>query len=298
MAKRRLGRGLDALIPQKQATEDRGGPSDEGVNRVAVDRISPNPFQPRSEFDSESLEELASSIKEHGVVQPIIVKPVGEDYQLVAGERRWRACKLAGLSTIPAIVRDFSEAEMMEIALVENLQREDLNPMEEAVAYNEVINRIGLTQQELADRIGKSRSQVANTLRLLRLAAGVRQMLASDKITMGHAKALLGIEDPEYQQSLAAEVVKRGLNVRQTEKLIQRVTQRPEDQAGKGVKPSPGEADGQEWADTPDAQAVVDELREALGTQIKIKGGYDKGRIEIDYYGREDLERIVDAILK
>ena len=213
MSKKGLGRGIGALIPGID-------PADRerlGVVELEIGVIRPNPDQPRKEFDEVRLEELALSIKEHGIVQPILVRKVGDGYEIVAGERRWRAAQLAGLTKVPALVREFSDAERMEIALIENLQREDLNPMEEAEAYRTLMESFGLTQEALAQRLGRSRSQVANTLRLLQLPAQVQDEVRAGRLSMGHAKVLCGVEDPARVVALAEMVIAKGLSVRELE---------------------------------------------------------------------------------
>lgn len=281
MLKKGLGKGLQALIPEA-ASGDR-----EALVEVEIARIYPNPKQPRRSFDEEKLLELAASIKEHGVVQPVLLRRRGEDFELVAGERRWRASQKAGLDIIPALIKDFSEAQMMEIALIENLQREDLNPVEEALAYRTLINEFGLTQEQLAQRLGKSRPQISNTLRLLALSEEVQDELAAGRLSMGHAKVLLGVEDRQAQERLARRIVADALSVREVEQLVKNL--------GSG-RPRPLPKRKSPGAD-PELSEVEERLRQALGTPVKIVPGRPKGRIEVNYYGIEDLDRIVGAIL-
>lgn len=280
MQKRGLGRGLQALLPEVEV-----GPED-GVREIDIALVRPNPFQPRKQFDGEKLEELANSIKEHGVVQPILVRSKGEGYEIVAGERRWRASRLAGLKTIPAVVKDFSESQVMEIALIENLQREDLNPIEEAEAYDRLVREFGLTQEDLARRLGKSRSQVANTLRLLNLGEGVRGRVAEGKVSMGHAKLLLSVSDVKRQEALAQAIEAKGLSVRETEVLLRR-----EEKAQASAK------GGRKSAKDPAVAAVEAQLGERLGTVVRIVTGESKGRVEISFFGKDDLQRVVDLLL-
>jgi len=280
MSKKGLGRGLGALIPEVEVSErDR-----ESITELEIVQVVPNPNQPRKEFDQVRLEELALSIKEHGIVQPIVVRPKGKSYEIVAGERRWRAAKLAGLAKVPALVREFSEAETMEIALIENLQREDLNPLEEAEAYRLLMDSFQLTQEDLARRLGKSRSQVANTLRLLQLAPMARQEVRAGRLSMGHAKVLLGVADPETQGRLAIKAAADGLSVRDVEELTREVA--PVRQTGrrKGAELSP------------DLRAVEEQLRERLGTPVKLQLVGEKGRLEVTFFGEEGLNRILDVL--
>lgn len=281
MSKKGLGRGLGALIPEVEVSErDR-----DSIMEIEIGQVHPNPNQPRKEFDQVRLEELAASIKEHGIVQPIVVRPKGKGYEIVAGERRWRAANLAGLTRVPALVREFSEAETMEIALIENVQREDLNPLEEAEAYRAIMETFGLTQEELAQRLGKSRSQIANTLRLLQLSPVVRDEVRAGRLSMGHAKVLLGISDAAQQAALATRVVTEGLSVREAEDLT-REAQAPK----RGVEQLP------KRVLTPDLREVESRLREWLGTPVKLSLGADKGKLEITFFGEDGLGRILDSL--
>ena len=280
MLKKGLGRGLQALLPEVEVTDG------QGVIEVEIGLIRPNPSQPRKRFDQEKLDELAASIREHGVVQPLILRPRGEGYDLVAGERRWRAARLAGLKTVPALVRDFTEAQVMEIALIENLQREDLNPMEEAQAFRRLTEEFGLNQEELAKRLGKSRPQITNTLRLLNLSPSVQDLVAAGQVSMGHAKVLLSVEDPAVQIDTARRIVSHGLSVRETENLTKQMGQA---RNKKGA--------GRKSARNPVLVDLEGELRHLFGTPIRIVEGSPKGRIEINYYGEADLERIVDLLM-
>ncbi|NLY38635.1 MAG: ParB/RepB/Spo0J family partition protein [Firmicutes bacterium] len=282
--KRRLGRGLGALIPA--AAE-----SDSNVKEIDISLIQANPYQPRANFDPDKLQELADSIREHGIVQALVVAPSEEGYTLVAGERRFRAAQLAGLSKVPAVVRHYDQSEMLEIALIENLQREDLNPVEEAMAYRRLIDEFGFTQEKLANRIGKSRSAVANTLRLLMLPDSIREALCKGAITAGQVRPLLGITDQKLQQELGEIIMERGLTAREAERLVagyQKKSISPKE-VKKKVKIMP--------ATDPVTEEVLLLLQRHLGTRVKIKHGEKNSCIEIYFYGEEDLERLVALLL-
>lgn len=246
--------------------------------------IEPNKGQPRKDFDADKLEALSNSILEHGVVQPILVTPTkAGTYRIVAGERRWRASKMAGLKEMPCIIKTFEEQEVMELALVENLQREDLNPIEEAEGYQKLMDAFSLTQEEISQKVGKSRSAVANSLRLNHLCDGVKQMLISGELTQGHARALIPIENEEEQLLLAKKIVKEGLNVRQVEAMVSEIG-KPE----KKASPKKENTMLQKYY-----KEVEDSLGNRFGTKVKIHEGTKKGKIEIEYYSKEDLERIL-----
>jgi len=280
MSKKGLGRGLGALIPEVEVGErDRAA-----IHEIEVRLIERNVRQPRKQFDPSRLEELAASIREHGVVQPIVLRPKGNGYEIVAGERRWRAAQLAGLQRIPALVKVFSEADAMEIALIENLQREDLNPLEEAEAFRILLDEFGLTQEELARRLGKSRPQITNTLRLLQLGVAGQEAVRSGELSMGHAKVLLGVEDPEVQSGLVTAVLYEGLSVRELEERVKR------DAGQRGRSKQAKVRLG------PDLQGVEQRLREWFGTPVRLVAGEKKGKIEITYFGEEGLGRIMDAL--
>ena len=280
MSRKGLGKGLGALIPEVEVTER------DQIHEIEVTRIRPNPRQPRKHFDTEKLEELAQSIREHGVIQPLVVRPHGEGYEVVAGERRWRASQLAGQDRVPAVIRDLSDAKMMEIALIENLQREDLNPLEGAEAYRVLLDEYQMTQDDLARRVGKSRPQITNTLRLLSLSPAVRQEVAAGHVSVGHAKVLLGLEDGAVQNKWAARVARDGLSVRQLEEALQHDEK---EQAGKTRRAkAPREAD---------LLVVEDQLRQHLGTPVKITPGSPRGHLLISFFGEADLTRLVEIIL-
>lgn len=272
-----LGKGLDALLPS--GTQEEKEPA---IFSCAIEEVKPNPYQPRRVIKNDRIEELASSIKEKGIIQPIIVRRVDSGYELIAGERRWRAAQKAGLKDIPIIVKDVSPAEVLELALIENIQREDLNPLEEAGAYNRLIQEFGLTQEELASRVGKERSTVANFLRLLKLPDYIKENIWAEELSMGHARVLAGIEYPEDQRLVRDMIIKKGLPVRETEALVRRL-KKPRRPAGKNQ---------------PDSHtlSLAEEIMRHLGTRVRISRRGKRGKIEIDFYSEEDLARIVDYI--
>jgi ParB family chromosome partitioning protein len=275
---RGLGKGLGALITSNLIEEG------EHVTDISVNEIRPNPYQPRKEFDPAAIEELSQSIKEHGIIQPLIVRKSIKGYELVAGERRLRAAKEAGLKKVPVVVKEYSDQQLMEIALIENLQREDLNPLEEAEAYEKLIAHYSYTQEALAKKIGKSRPHVANMLRLLQLPQKIRRLVANSTLSMGHARALLPVEKEEVQLQLAQDVVKKGLSVRQLEELIKQLNVSRETKKKKVAKKEPQLIEMEE------------RLRTRFGTSVKIKKGSKRGKIEIDFYSNEDLQRILDIL--
>ena len=273
--RRALGRGLDALIPTPEQT---------GVREVDVDRIEPNPNQPRQRFDPSAIEGLASSIREHGLVQPLVVTAIGDDrYRLIVGERRWRAAGVAGLIRVPVVVKDASDRQTLELALVENVQRADLNPLEEAAAYQRLVQDFGLTQQEVARQVGKSRVAVANTLRLLALSEALKEALTNERITEGHARALLRLPDSETQLAVLRRVERDDLSVRQTEELVNRLVE-PKVKPGRSRKRSA------------DVEAIEDELRRALGTKVSLHTGKRGGRIVIEYYSDEEFQGLYERL--
>lgn len=263
------------------------GPEDGGLEReLPVEALKPSAFQPRRSIGREGIEELAKSIREHGVVQPILVRPAQEGFEIVAGERRWRAALAAGLGTVPAIVRVLSDSKALEIALVENVQREDLSPIEQARAYKKLSEELGLTQEMVAERVGKSRAHIANIVRLLDLDEAVQEMVADGRISFGHARALLGLEDRRRQASLAEEIAREGLSVRQAEERVRgEAAKRPSGTASRAVRTR-----------EPFLDSLEASLRAVLGTRVRISPGKRKGRIEIEYYGEDDLERIAGII--
>lgn len=289
--RRALGKGLSALIPAKAtAPPDQPGPGREtesGVLQIPIDTVDPNPIQPRSVFRPDGLQELAQSIQTSGIVQPLIVRRHGSRYQLVAGERRWRAARIAGLSTVPAVIREIPDEHLLEITLVENLQREDLNPIEVAHAFHRLSRELGLSHEEIGRRTGKDRASITNMLRLLRLPPDVQQLVAEHRLSMGHAKAILGLPEEGLQRQVAEKASSQGLSVRQVERLVQRMTETRE--------PRPAE----EVLADPNVKAAVEELQRVLGTRVRIvPRSEDRGRIEIEYYSSEDLDRIYTLILR
>jgi ParB family chromosome partitioning protein len=287
-----LGRGLSALIPSAPAHgnglaagSDQAGPPRAQVISVAIEQIARDERQPRQHFEEARLQELAASIRSRGVIQPILVRRDGSGFRIIAGERRWRAAQLAGLKEVPAIVREVSAKDAFELALIENLQREDLNPIEEAEAYKRLIEEHGLTQELLASRVGKDRSSIANSLRLLNLPQEIKVALISGELNMGHARALLGLADPEAIKEAAGQVVGAKLSVRATEQLVRRLKQ--------GVPATPPAKKG------PSAQvrALTEQIQRSMGTRARIvdKGG--KGRIELDYFSYEELDRILARLI-
>lgn len=284
MAKRGgLGRGLSALIPG--AGEEGGG----GLFEVPVTAVQPNPRQPRTVFDDEALEGLALSIREVGVLQPIVVRKAGSTYELIAGERRLRAAKRAGLATVPAIVRDSDDAESLREALIENIHREDLGPIELAEAFRELLEELGVKQETLAERLGVSRSHVANTIRLLQLPAEVQQLLAEDKIQAGHGRALLSLNDAEAAKTLALRAAAEALSVREVEELVRNYLEHPAATHDKPLKAVPEKESG---------MAEVEELlSEQLATRVLIQMGKKRGKVIIEFGSPDDLERIVSEII-
>ncbi len=282
MQKQALGKGLGALIPDLSSLDDKERKA-LGISEIELDKIIPNEYQPRKTFDDEKLKELAASIREQGVIQPIIVhRSSGGGYQLIAGERRWRASRLAGLKTIPALVKEATKRELLEMALIENIQREDLNALEAAEAYKRLQDEFKLTQEDLAKRVGKERSTVTNFLRLLGLPKEVKHDLASGALSMGHAKALLSLERVRDQVQVSAMIVKKGLSVREAEALAARLKN-----PAKEKKARQGH----------ELKSVEEKLRKALGTKVSIAAKAKGGRIVIDYYSNEELDRILDKII-
>ncbi len=280
MTRRRgLGKGLEALIP---VAEELAG----GVSQVPVSAITPNPMQPRTALDPDALAELAASVREHGLIQPLIVTQQGpERYQLIAGERRWQAARMAGMAMVPVIVKEATPQQGLELALVENIQRADLNPLEEASAFRQLVDEFGLTQEQVAERVGKSRVTVTNTLRLLRLPAEAKQALADGTIHEGHGRALLALPTQEAQVAALKLVVNKALSVRQTEELIRRLLAEPPPQ--KPEQPVDAET-----------QALEGEFRETLGTKVNLyKNRKGRGRLVIHFYSEEELQAIYDVIV-
>ncbi len=297
-----LGRGLDALFPEKsaddkpkqakadkekntaEAAETAADSSKSAEMMVKISKVEPNLNQPRKQFDEDSLSELAESIKQYGILQPLLVSDKKDYYEIIAGERRWRAAKMAGLKEVPVLVREFSEQEIVEISLIENIQREDLNPIEEAKAYRRLIDEFHLKQDEIAERVSKSRVAVTNSMRLLKLDERVQQMLIDEMISPGHARALLGISDGETQAAAAMKIFDEKLSVRETEKLVKKLLEPP-------AKPKT------EKNSTEDAiyESLEERMKGIIGTRVFIhRKKNNKGKIEIEYYSKEELDRIID----
>jgi len=281
--KKGLGKGLGALLNTEEAVDSTLDQSFE----LKISQIEPNKSQPRTEFDPEKLEVLADSIKKYGVLQPIVVKKLDNGfYKIIAGERRWRASKLAGLKKIPVVIRDYDDQETMEIALIENLQREDLNPFEEARGYRELMDLFSMTQEQVAQKVGKSRSAVANSIRLLSLCDEIKELVLKKELTVGHVRALLGTDDEGVQLMAARKIVADGLNVRQTEALIKSLLQ-----PKKEKKKNPVDEELRRYLST-----LEKKLSDSLGTKVTIQSKKNRGKIEIEYYNNDDFERIMNII--
>lgn len=279
MNKKGLGKGLDALMGDLSKDEE------SSVQQVQIEKIRNNPNQPRKHVSQEKMDELVQSIKEHGVIQPIIVRTIGNLYQLVAGERRWRAAKDAGLETIPVIVKDLNDTDVMQIALLENIQREDLNPMEKSFALQKLINEHGITQEKLSEKLGKSRSSIANSLRLLKLDKEVQDLVYNNKLSDGHARVLLAL-NVEQQKIAAREVVNKELSVRKTEEMVKNIKRNKKTKTKK-----------QEKDDDVHIKEIANRLEKELGTKVNIKRGNKKGKIEIEFVKDDDLNNLVEKLL-
>ncbi|MBP7416393.1 MAG: ParB/RepB/Spo0J family partition protein [Pyrinomonadaceae bacterium] len=286
MARQTLGRGLSALLGDEKpaAQQDAIGPE------IDIDLIEPNPDQPRTRFTEANLEELAQSIRTNGVVQPIVLRQVGGRYQIVAGERRWRASQRAGLRRIPAVVKEVSDDKLLELALVENIQRQELNPIEEAKAYRKLIDTLGLTQEVVAERVGKDRTIITTSMRLLRLPGEIQRVIEEGGLSAGHGRALMMTDDPKIQRRLANEAIDNGWSVRETERAVKKAVKSPQISENKGV------------IRTVDAnvKAAETKLMRSLNTNVKIIAGNKGagGKIEIEYYGTDDLDRIFQLLIK
>lgn len=293
-----LGKGIDSLIPNKVSKSTESAKAETGVKNekvvegvlVNINRVEPNREQPRKNFDEDALQELSESIKQFGVLQPLLVQDKKDYYEIIAGERRWRAAKLAGLKEVPVIIKDLTDQEVVEIALIENIQRENLNPIEEAFAYKRLLTEFNLKQDEVAERVSKSRTAVTNSMRLLKLNEKVQQMVIDDMITTGHARALLGIDDSEKQYMTAQKIFDEKLSVRETEKLVKKI-QREKD--------NPTVKEGAKI--DPKMEAIFHDLEEKmkaiLGTKVAINQKDEKkGKIEIEYYSMDELDRIIDLL--
>jgi ParB family chromosome partitioning protein len=285
--RRVLGKGLSALLPKKQlptpAIAEESFPGTR-VASIPISQIEPNPLQPRTIFDAGRLQELANSIETHGIVQPILIRRKDSHFELIAGERRLRAAKLAGLAEVPAIIQDYADDRVLEIALIENIQREDLNPIETAQALERLAREMNLSHEEIAIRTGKDRTTITNMIRLLRLPADVQLLVAERRLSMGHARAILGLAKPEHQTQLAEKSAAQGFSVRQVERLVKKINE-PRD---------PSETP----LEDPNIRAAIADLESALGTRVRIIEKTDqRGRIEIEYYSQEDLQRVYELIL-
>ena len=277
-----LGKGLGALLPELGQAEPRT------LLYCGIEEILPNRAQPRKHFDESKLQELAESIKEKGILEPLIVRRTEQGYELIVGERRWRAAQKAGLKEVPVLVKETERREALEISLIENMQREDLNPIEEAEAFKHLIEEFNISQEDLSKRIGKDRTTVTNILRLLKLPLEIRDHLLQNRITSGHARAILSLENKEKQKELCALIIKRGLSVREVEAIAKRWSEKPE----KSVAPTRKKGDLESQL-----SSLQDSMRKYLGTKVHISQKGKRGKIEIEYYSHEDLERIVEAIL-
>jgi ParB family chromosome partitioning protein len=284
--KKGLGRGLSALIPN--APESSVGSRDQhSTLEIAVDRITPSPFQPRRSFDEGKIEELAASIRNQGIIQPLVVRSKGDGFELIAGERRWRAAMKAGLSRVPVVLRDASDHEALQLALVENLQREDLNPIEEAGGYRRLQEEFHWSQEEMAEKVGKSRPAIANSLRLLSLPGEVQQEVSAGNLPAGQARALLGLHTEALIVAACRDVIAKGLSTRETEKMVRLLLVGRKRRRGAPLI-------------DPDLKSIVENLQRTLGTRVRLipKARSSKGKIEIEYYALADLERIIQTIIK
>lgn len=293
MAKKALGRGIDSLIPSvvKETEEKKGSEketkADESPSMVRITKVEPNREQPRKKFDEDALMELADSIKQFGLLQPILVQDRKTHYEIIAGERRWRAAKIAGLKEVPVIIRNLTDREIVEISLIENIQREDLNPIEEAQAYKRLLTEFNLKQDEVAERVSKSRTAVTNSMRLLKLCDEVQKMVVEGMISTGHARALIMIEDPEEQFTVAQKVFDEKLSVREVEKLVKNLhkPQRPQKTGNKSLETI--------------YQDLSEQLKTSLSTKVSISAKENgSGKIEIEFYSHEDLDRLIEQIMK
>ena len=295
MAARGLGKGLDSLIPagemvisNKPQQQKEETTSKHAEMLVKINKVEPNREQPRKNFDEDALQELADSIKQFGLLQPILVQDRGDYFEIIAGERRWRAAKLAGLKEVPVIIKKLTEKQIMEISLIENIQRQDLNPIEEAMAYKKLINDFKITQEELSKRIGKSRVAIANTMRLMNLDTRVQEYLIEGIISEGHGRVLLGIEDMDLQYQVAQQVIDEKWSVRYLEKLVKKMNEN-KDKAKEEVELDTVNVN-------PYYKELKDQLQNYFGTKVNISNKKNKGKIEIEYYSEDDLQRILDII--
>ena len=287
---RGLGKGLEALFSnseidtQEISVTKKEESEEKGISFININEIKPNQNQPRKSFNEEKLEELAASIIENGLIQPVILRKADKGYEIVAGERRWRACRKAGLKEIPCIIREFADEQNMLIAIIENMQREDLNPVEEAEGLNQMIVNFGMTQEQVSKSVGKSRPYITNALRLLKLPSEIREMLLANQLSAGHARAIAGISDTEKQIQLAEYAIKEGLSVREIEKII-----KEENAPKKKISRKKAEKSA-------DVRKVEDDLKQIMGTKVNLNQSGKKGKIEIEYYSRDELERLIEML--
>lgn len=277
-ARQALGKGLGALIPEKPLADFEGKKT---FQVCGIEEIQPNPFQPRKAFGNGQLQDLVSSIREKGILQPLVVRRKGNSFELIAGERRWRAAQKAGVKEVPILIKEVPETEILELSLIENIQRENLNPIEEAEAFRGLMDQFHLTQEEISKKVGKDRTTITNTIRLLKLPPEIKQSLSDGLISMGHARAFLSIEGADKQRMALKKVLSAGLSVRQTENLVKKI--HGKSQVARSKK-------------DPEWNPLVEELQRALGTKVKIVGRGKRGRIEIEFYSPEELERIIDLL--
>lgn len=288
--KKGLGRGLDALfadqapvLEKAEAAEEKQKADENSVVYIGIEQIKPNVNQPRKKFNEERIAELAESILKHGIIQPLVVRRSGAFYEIVAGERRWRAARRADLEKVPCIIREFTDEENMLIAIIENLQREDLDPIEEANGLNQMIKKFGMTQEEVSKSISKSRPYISNSLRLLKLPEYIQELVSEGKLSMGHARALISVEDPKLQSEICSKIVKDGLSVRDVEKVVAQNT-RPRRKRAKRVK-------------SPDTVRAENRLKEIYGTRVSIDSTGKKGSIRLEYYSSDELNRLLDLLI-
>lgn len=289
MARRGLGKGLDTLISAEAVKPAMKEETGQAETTVKITKVEPNRDQPRKNFDEDTLQELADSIKQFGLLQPILVQDRKDYYEIIAGERRWRAAKIAGLKEVPVIIRNYTEQEIMEISLIENIQREDLNPIEEAIAYKRLIEEFNLKQDEVAERVSKSRTTITNSMRLLKLCEYVRQMIIDDKLTTGHARALISIEDEEQQKQIAERIFDEKLSVRDVEKIVKNILNPTEKKPQKEELPQSIQYIYED---------IEKKLEEKLSRKVEInaKGKNGTGKIEIEFYSNDDLDRLIESL--
>jgi len=283
MQRKPLGKGIGALFTEHREEELGQASGSQEVIQVSVNRIHPNPYQPRKAFEEKELSELTNSLKEKGIIQPLLVRKEGNHFELIAGERRWRAAKQAGLEFVPVMVREASGTELLELALVENIQRRDLNAIEAGKAYRQLVEEFGLTQEEIAKRVGKDRSSITNTLRLLTLPESVQAEIVSGRISYGHAKVLLSMKTPSLIERTVHQIIQSGLSVRETEELLKTNQKR--------------EAGGSAISRSPEVMELEEKLVRHLGVKVRVKGKQDRGRIILEYYSADDLDRLIETLL-